>query len=310
MTGSTVKGRLIGYARVSTEDQATDAQVDVLKAAGCVEIFREHMSGAKATRPELAKAMSRVRRGDVLVVARLDRLARSLSHLLSVIADLDAKGAHFKSLADPIDTTTPQGRFALQVLGAVAELERALIQERTKDGLRAAKRRGRVGGNPKLRAGDRDAIKQIVDAKARAYFERVNRTAEHWLPIVKEMRPDHRWQDVVRVLNAKRERSNGPPLPLWSVERLKRAVKRFVAEGLADPALLQPASRKFSSERLVTLVVGVRRANPELTLAQIGAQLEAMYERTPRGGTRWAPSSVKSLLDRAEKLGLFGAETS
>ena len=300
---------LIGYARVSTEDQLTDAQTDVLKAAGCAVIFREHMSGAKASRPELAKALAKVQRGDVLVVARLDRLARSLSHLLSVIAELDAKGAHFKSLADPIDTTTPQGRFALQVLGAVAELERALIQERTKDGLRAAKKRGRVGGNPKLRAGDRDAIKQIVDAKAQAYFERVNRTAEHWLPIVKEMRPDHRWQDVVRVLNAKRERSNGPPLPLWSVERLKRAVKRFVADGLADPALLQPAGRKFSSERLVTLVAGVKRANPELTLAQIGAQLEAMYERTPRGGTRWAPSSVKSLLDRAEKLGLFGAGT-
>jgi len=132
---------LIGYARVSTEDQATDAQVDVLKAAGCAEIFCEHMSGAKASRPELAKALAGVRRGDVLVFARLDRLARSL-------AELDAKGAHFKSLADPIDTTTPQGRFALQVLGAVAELERALIQERTKDGLRAAKRRGRVGGNP------------------------------------------------------------------------------------------------------------------------------------------------------------------
>ena len=300
---------LIGYARVSTEDQATDAQVDVLMAAGCVEIFREHMSGAKASRPELAKALARVRRGDVLVVARLDRLARSLSHLLSVIAELDAKGSHFKSLADPIDTTTPQGRFALQVLGAVAELERALIQERTKDGLRAAKKRGRVGGNPKLRAGDRDAIKQIADAKAQAYFERVNRTAEHWLPIVKDMQPGHRWQDVVRVLNAKRERPNGPPLPLWSVERLKRAVKRFIAEGLADPALLLPASRKFSSERLVTLVVGVKRANPELTLAQIGAQLEAMYERTPRGGTALVPFLGQRLLDRAEMLRVFSAET-
>ena len=300
---------LIGYARVSTEDQSTDAQIDVLKIAGCAEIFREHMSGAKASRPELAKVLARVRRGDVLVVVRLDRLARSLSHLLSVIAELDAKGAHFKSLADPIDTTTPQGRFALQVLGAVAELERALIQERTKDGLRAAKKRGRLGGNPKLRAGDRDAIKQIVDAKAQAYFERVNRTAEHWLPIVKEMRPTHRWQDVVHVLNAKRDRSNGLPLPLWSVERLKRAVKRFVADGLVDPAFLQPAGCKFSDERLVTLVAGVKRANPELTLAKIGAQLEAMYERTLRGGSRWYPSSVKSLLDRAEKLGLFGAET-
>jgi DNA invertase Pin-like site-specific DNA recombinase len=300
---------LIGYARVSTEDQATDAQVDALKAAGCAEIFREHMSGAKASRPELAKALSRMRLGDVLVVARLDRLARSLSHLLSVIAELDAKGAGFKSLADPIDTTTPQGRFALQVLGAVAELERALIQERTKDGLRAAKRRGRIGGNPKLRAGDRDAIRRIADAKSQAYFERVNQTADHWLPIVKDMRPAHRWQDVVRVLNARRELANGAPLPSWTAEKLKRAVKCFVAEGLADSTLLQPAGRKFSSERLVTLVAGVRRANPDMTLTQIGVQLEAMYERTPRGGTRWSPSSVKSLLDRAEKLGLLEPET-
>ncbi|MBY6244054.1 recombinase family protein [Methylosinus sp. Sm6] len=301
---------LIGYARVSTEDQVTDAQTDVLKAAGCVEIFREHMSGAKASRPELAKALARVRRGDILVVVRLDRLARSLSHLLAVIAELDAKGAHFKSLADPIDTTTPQGRFALQVLGAVAELERALIQERTKDGLRAAKKRGRIGGNPKLRAGDRDAIQRIVNAKAARYFERVNRTAEHWLPVVRQMRPDQRWQDVVRVLNARRDGASGAPLPQWTVERLKRAVKCFVAEGLIEPSLLhQAASRKISSERLVTLVAGIKRANPDLTLAQIGAQLEAMYERTPRGGARWSPSSVKSLLDRAEKLRLLDAET-
>jgi DNA invertase Pin-like site-specific DNA recombinase len=299
---------LIGYARVSTEDQVTDAQTDVLNAAGCAVIFREHMSGAKASRPELAKALAKVQRGDVLVVARLDRLARSLSHLLSVIAELDAKGAHFKSLADPIDTTTPQGRFALQVLGAVAELERALIRERTKDGLRAAKKRGRVGGNPKLRAGDPEAIQRITDARSQNYFERVNHTAKHWLPIVRQMRPDHRWQDVVRVLNAKRDKANGAALPHWSVERLKRAVKRFVAEGLAEPNLLRPATRRASSERLLTLVAGIARANPDLTLVQIGAQLEGMYERTPRGGTRWSPSSIKSLLDRARKLGVLGAE--
>jgi DNA invertase Pin-like site-specific DNA recombinase len=300
---------LIGYARVSTEDQLTDAQTDVLKAAGCAVIFREHMSGAKASRPELAKALAKVQRGDVLVVARLDRLARSLSHLLSVIAELDAKGAHFKSLADPIDTTTPQGRFALQVLGAVAELERALIRERTKDGLRAARKRGRVGGNPKLRAGDPEAIQRIADARSQNYFERVNHTAEHWLPIVRQMRPDHRWQDVVRVLNAnKRDKANGAALPHWNVERLKRAVKRFVAEGLAEPNLLRPATRRASSERLLTLVAGIARANPDLTLVQIGAQLEGMYERTPRGGTRWSPSSIKSLLDRARKLGVLGPE--
>ena len=93
------------------------------------------MSGAKASRPELAKALARIQRGDVLVVARLDRLARSLSHRLSVIAELDAKGAHLKTLADPIDTRTPQGRFALQVPGAVAEFERALIGTSDQTGL-------------------------------------------------------------------------------------------------------------------------------------------------------------------------------
>jgi DNA invertase Pin-like site-specific DNA recombinase len=166
---------LVGCARVSTEDQATDAKVDALTAGGSAVIFREHMSGAKASRPELLKALGKIQRGDMLVMATLDRLARSLSHLLSVIAELDAKGGHFKSLADPIYTTTPQGRFASQVLGAVAELERVLIQERTKDGLRAAKRRGRVGGNPKLRAGDRDAIQRITEARRQSYFDRINR---------------------------------------------------------------------------------------------------------------------------------------
>lgn len=299
---------LIGYARVSTEDQATDAQVDVLKAAGCAEIFREHMSGAKASRPELTKALARVQRGDVLVVARLDRLARSLSHLLSVIAELDAKGAGFKSLADPIDTTTPQGRFALQVLGAVAELERALIQERTKDGLRAARRRGRVGGNPGLKARDPGAVQRIADSRRQNYFDGLNRSAEHWLPIVRQMRPEHRWEDVVRVLNSRHDnlhsRSTAPARPRWTVEKLKRAVNRFVAEGLADPALLGTARRKPANDRLLALVAGIAGANPDLTLEQIGAQLEAMCERTPRGGSRWAPSSVKSLLDRARKLGL------
>lgn len=99
-----------------------------------------------------------------------------------------------------------------------------------------------------------------------------------------------------------------PALPHWSVERLKRAVKRFVAEGLGEPNLLRPATRRASSERLLTLVAGIARANPDLTLARIAMQLEAMYERTPRGGTRWTPSSIKSLLDRARKLGVLGAE--
>ena len=124
---SGVSGRLLGYARVSTEEQGIDPQLDELRAAGCTAILEEHASGADRSRPVLARLLRNIRPGDTLVVVRLDRLARSVSHLLAVIEQLEAAGAHFRSLRDPIDTATPQGMFSLQVLGAVAQLERALI---------------------------------------------------------------------------------------------------------------------------------------------------------------------------------------
>ncbi len=148
----------MGYARVSTEDQATDPQTDELSAAGCAAVYKEHGSGAVRARPELARLMREIRPGDVLVVVRLDRLARSVSHLLDVIERLEESGAHFRSLRDPIDTSTAQGMFSLQVLGAVAQLERALISERTKAGIKAARARGKLPGNPGLRARDPAAI--------------------------------------------------------------------------------------------------------------------------------------------------------
>jgi DNA invertase Pin-like site-specific DNA recombinase len=118
------KTRLVGCARVSTEEQHTDPQADELRAAGCALVHAEHASGADRDRPVLAQVLRDIRPGETLVVVRLDRLARSVAHLLSVIEQLEAKGAHFRSLRDPIDTTTPQGMFSLQVLGAVAQLER------------------------------------------------------------------------------------------------------------------------------------------------------------------------------------------
>src|SRR6478672_9266807 len=118
--------RLIGYARVSTEEQGTDPQLDELRAAGCATALEEYASGADRSRPVLARRLHEIRPGETLVVVRLDRLARSVSHLLAVIEQLEAAGAHFRSLHDPIDTTAPQGMFSLQVLGAVAQLERAL----------------------------------------------------------------------------------------------------------------------------------------------------------------------------------------
>ncbi len=162
-------GRLLGYARVSTEDQATDAQTDELRAAGCAAIYQEHGSGASRARPELARLMREIRAGDVLVVVRLDRLARSVSHLLEVIERLEDGGAHFRSLRDPIDTSTPQGMFSLQVLGAVAQLERALFSERTKAGIKAARARGKLPGNPGLRARDPAAIAKTAAARNRVF---------------------------------------------------------------------------------------------------------------------------------------------
>jgi DNA invertase Pin-like site-specific DNA recombinase len=293
------RGRRIGYARVSTDDQGTDPQRDELRDAGCDMVLEEHASGADHARPVLARLLRDIRPGETLVVVRLDRLARSVGHLLAVIEQLEAAGAHFRSLGDPIDTTTPQGMFSLQVLGAIAQLERALIAERTRAGLRAARSRGRVGGNPALRAGDRDAIRKLRAARDAAHLDAILARLDRWLPTVRRMRPAQPWGDVVRVLNRTTEES-------WTAERLRRTVRRLVAEGIVEATLIGRAQHRAGDDRLVRLVAGIAAAAPDRTLQQIAAQLEAMRERTPRGGTRWHPSSVKHLLGRAERLGLTG----
>jgi DNA invertase Pin-like site-specific DNA recombinase len=287
--------RLLGYARVSTEEQGTDPQSDALRAAGCNLILEEHASGADRSRPVLNRLLRDIRPGDTLVVVRLDRLARSVSHLLAVIAELEAKGAHFRSLRDPVDTTSPQGMFSLQVLGAVAQLERALIAERTRAGLAAARCRGRVGGNPGLRARDPAAIAKLRARRDAGHLDAILARLDGWLPVVRQMRPDQPWGDVVRVLN------RGQPDP-WTVERLRRTVRRLVDEGILEARLMERAPRPVAADRLVRLVAHIRAAAPEHTLQQIAAQLEAMRERTPRGGTRWHPSSVRHLLARADRL--------
>ncbi|HKM62020.1 MAG TPA: recombinase family protein [Acidisphaera sp.] len=288
-------GRLIGYARVSTEDQGTDPQTDELRTAGCTTVREEHASGADRSRPVLARLLRDIAAGDTLVVVRLDRLARSVSHLLAVIEQLAAKGAYFRSLRDPIDTTTPQGMFALQVLGAVAQLERALIAERTKAGLLAARKRGRVGGNPGLRAGDPAAIRKVLARRDATWLDRVLAQLDTWLPIVRRMRPAQPWGDVARVLNQR-------PGAVWTVERLRRTVRRLAAEGIVEASLLDRARPQGGADRLVRLVAGIKTAAPDWTLQQIAAQLEAMRERTPRGGTRWHRSSVQQLLAKAARL--------
>ena len=139
----------IGYARVSTTDQTVASQLDALTTAGCTRIFTdEGVSGALRDRPQLTAALDYCREGDTLVVTKLDRAGRSLMNLLDLVTGLADRGIGFRSLGEAIDTTTASGKLLLHVLGAIAEFERALIVDRTKAGLAAAKARGRVGGRP------------------------------------------------------------------------------------------------------------------------------------------------------------------
>lgn len=289
--------RLIGYARVSTDDKVHDAQLDELRAAGCERIFQEHRSGASQARPVLTRLLSELAAGDVLVVVRLDRLARSVSHLLQVIEDLEERGVHFRSIRDPIDTSTPQGVFSLQVLGAVAQLERALIAEKTKAGIKAAKARGKLPGNPGLRERRPEAIKAVSKAREKLYLDGLISSAPTWLPMVRQLRPQHSWDNVVRVLNRRGHD--------WTVERLRRAVHRMVREKIADPELLARSPRRAPEDHLMKLVAAIAIADPSLSLRDIAAQLDQMGERPARGGRKWQASSVRHLLDEAHRFGLI-----
>lgn len=139
---------LLGYARVSMDDQATRLQLDALEAAGCERTFSEYALGSSAERPVLTNVLSLTRTGDTLVVWRLDRLGRSLSHLIEIVQTLESTGVALKSLTEGIDTTTPDGRFVFHLFRALAQFERDLIRERTVAKLAAARARGRKGGRP------------------------------------------------------------------------------------------------------------------------------------------------------------------
>ncbi len=139
----------VGYARVSTQDQNFDLQINALEKSGCDRIYKEKASGVKSERKALNEALDYLRPGDTLVVWRLDRLGRSLKQLIELINELKKREVGFKSLVESIDTTTPAGKFFFHITGAFAELERNLIRERTKAGLESARARGRKGGRPK-----------------------------------------------------------------------------------------------------------------------------------------------------------------
>jgi DNA invertase Pin-like site-specific DNA recombinase len=158
---------LVGYARVSTQDQKPELQLDALKAAGCEKVFVEKASGAQRERPELKAALDYMRDGDTLVVWKLDRLARSMKQLIETVEGLEEVGVGLRSLTEAIDTTTAGGKLVFHVFGALAEFERSIIRERTRAGLDAARARGRKGGRPpKLKDSDLKAARAMLADKS------------------------------------------------------------------------------------------------------------------------------------------------
>ena len=184
--------------------------------------------------------------------------------------------------------------------GPRAEFERALIRERTKAGWPARAQRaawaGTLGCGPK----DPAALRKVRLARQDGYMERLNETAQDWVPHVRRLRPDLAWEDVVRIING--------PLPearRWTQSRLLRAVKAYVRDGFLPAEVLARAGRRETDDRLPAIIAAIKGADPDITLQAICTRLEAMRERTPRGRASWQPSSVKMLLERAERLGLL-----
>ena len=292
---------LIGYARVSTDEQDTFAQISELRRAGCVTLFEDRASGASRSRPKLASALAAVGQGDTLVVVRIDRLARSLSHLLEIVEALRAKGAYFRSINDPIDTSRPQGMLMTQMLGAFAEFERALIRERTRAGLKAAVARGARPGNPKMRARDPSAIGDLRHSLKEKHLHELVDGRLRWLPIVERLRPHLPWSLVLRRIQALK-----PPVRSFSERTLVKACRTLVEAGYADRVILEAAPRLAPDSRIALLVADKLNNDPDATLRSLATWLSKdLREPTPRKGTQWSPEGVRRVISQARNLGLI-----
>lgn len=292
---------LIGYARVSTDEQDTAGQLRALRSAGCDLILEDKASGGSRDRPKLSQALERVRQGDTLVVVRIDRLARSLSHLLEIVETLRAKGAYFRSINDPIDTSSAQGMLMTQMLGAFAEFERALIRERTRAGLQAAIARGAKPGNPRMRAREPAAIDAIRQSLKERHLHQLIDGRRRWLPTVERLRPHLPWALVLRQI-----RAITPPVRSFSERTLVKACRNLVKAGYAQPEILDPAPRVPPDSRGARLVADRLKTHPDSSLRDIASWLSKdLREPTPRGGLKWSPEGVRRLVAQARALRLI-----
>jgi len=244
-----------GYARCSTDEQNPEAQVAPLQEAGCATIYVDWgWSGASRNRPQLAKLMRELEPGDTLMVAKIDRLARSVSHLLEVLSALERKNVKFKSLGDPIDTTSPQGRFMLQILGAVAELELSLIRERTVAGVKAAVARGAKPGQPGWRKPAPEVHAKIAKVRQEQFDQAVRDRAPIFLPHVLAGRPQLSWHTIAMPFGV-------------DPEALQRLCRRAVELGLAPERILGRAPKTTNDDKARYIGAAIMEATRKAAMA-------------------------------------------
>ncbi len=289
--------RFVGYVRVPAAEPAYKSQLQQLRAAGCDRIFEEQPSPSSSARPVLTRLLRDLTTGDTLVVAGLDSLALPVDGLGALIEDFERRGVSFMSTGDKIDTSAPHGMYFLRILSAVVKLDKTLHGESTKAGIAAARRRGSLPGNPGLRDRRPEAILAASQARNKVYLDQLIGSAETWLPTVQRLRPDHSWDNIVRVLNRRGME--------WTVERLRRAVRRMIDAKLAEPSLLARSPRRTPDDRLMTLIAAIAIADPALSLRGIAAQLDLLGETPLHGGKKWQPSSVRNLMEEARRFGLL-----
>lgn len=292
-------GRRVGYARVSTDDQDTVAQRDALQRDGCTILYEDIASGAKRARPQLKRCLDSLREGDVLVVHRLDRLARSTLHLLEIIEDLSARKITFRSLRDTFDTSTPQGRLMLTMLAGIAEFERSLIRDRTRAGVAAARERGAKFGNPAFMRKDPIAIALMKSTQSDTYLARTRDESARWRHLVERHRPELAWPVVLRMINHAHYRDRNR----LTMPTMLRHVKRLVAAGDIHPAVLgrarTPTNLSPTEVDAASAARDILAENPAMSLRAIGAELEARGIRPVRA-TTWSAQTVKALIQRED----------
>lgn len=221
--------------------------------------------------------------------------------MLEIVEALRAKGAYFRSINDPIDTSSPQGMLMTQMLGAFAEFERALIRERTRAGLKAAVARGARPGNPKMRARDPSAIGDLRHSLKEKHLHELVDGRLRWLPIVERLRPHLPWSLVLRRIQALK-----PPVRSFSERTLVKACRTLVEAGYADRVILEAAPRLAPDSRIALLVADKLNNDPDATLRSLATWLSKdLREPTPRKGTQWSPEGVRRVISQARNLGLI-----